>query len=366
MKSISEIVGGAQGLLDISFDLQSCFEETLNDQQKTFLHMLRILENHVPTLYRPYKGTGRKPYQLLPFLRSQLAKSFFQISTTTMLIERLKSDPNLRLLCGFNKVPGQASFSRIYSIFSQANIVPAIHDELTRETFKDKVVYHVCRDSTAISAREKVEKKKEAETPQTIPKKHGTARRTTGKRKKPHCEMEMQVNEEPCVSLERLNKKCSIGAKKSGHGNLSYWHGYKLHLDVSDWGYPLSACVTGANVQDCMLAIPMEKMTEQKVTFCYSLMDKGYDANLIWSFIRSRERVPIISPKKRNNGLCPELDPAKKERYKIRTTVERANSHLKDGLIPKALYVKGYPKVSFVLHSAVLCLAALKCLQSLC
>jgi hypothetical protein len=35
MKTITEIIGGAQALLDIPFELQSCFEEALNDQQKT-------------------------------------------------------------------------------------------------------------------------------------------------------------------------------------------------------------------------------------------------------------------------------------------------------------------------------------------
>jgi hypothetical protein len=39
--------------------------------------------------------------------------------------------------------------------------------------------------------------------------------------------------------------------------------------------------------------------------------------------------------------------------------VERANSHLKDNLIPRSIYVKGYKKVSFVLMGAVVCLAAL-------
>jgi len=367
MKSISEIIGGAQGLLDISFELQSCFEETLNQKQKTFLHMLRKIEKHLPVLYRPYKGTGRRPYQYLPFLRSHLAKIFFQISTTTMLIERLKADPNLRQLCGFiEKIPGEASFSRVYSYFAQANIMPAIHDELTREICEGKVVYHICRDSTAIAAREKTEKKKKSPLPINKPDMRGKWSRKAGKREKQPTEMEMQITEEPSVSLERFNKKCSTGAKRNSQGNMSYWKGYKLHLDVSDWGYPITAFVTGANVQDCLLAIPMEKMTEQKVTFCYSLMDKGYDANLIHSFIKSRERVPIIDLKKRNNGFCPELDPAQKERYKIRTTVERANSHLKDNLIPKAIYVKGHAKVSFVLLSAVLCLAALKTLQFLC
>jgi hypothetical protein len=115
-----------------------------------------------------------------------------------------------------------------------------------------------------------------------------------------------------------------------------------------------------------MLAIIMEKMTEQRVTFCYSLMDSAYDAQTIADFILARDRVPIIDPNKRKNDNRPPLDPAKKERYKIRTTVERAYSHLKDNLIPKTLYVKGHAKISFVLFSAVLCLASLKYLAFLC
>ena len=79
MKTITEILGGAQVLLDISFDLQKCFEEKLNVQQKAFLHMLRCLEKYVPSLNRPYAGTGRIPYQYLPYLRSQFAKNYFQI-----------------------------------------------------------------------------------------------------------------------------------------------------------------------------------------------------------------------------------------------------------------------------------------------
>jgi hypothetical protein len=107
----------------------------------------------------------------------------------------------------------------------------------------------------------------------------------------------------------------------------------------------------------------MEKITEKKAAFCYSLMDPACDAQAIADFIYSRERVPIIDVNKRKNENRPPLDPAKKERYKIRATVERANSHLKDALMPKAIFVKGYNKVAFVLFSAVLCLAALKHIQ---
>ena len=95
-------------------------------------------------------------------------------------------------------------------------------------------------------------------------------------------------------------------------------------------------------------------------------MDPAYDSETITDYILSRERMPIIDRNKRRKKNCPLLDPAKKERYKIRTTVERAYSHLKDNLIPKTIYVRGHAKVSFVLLSAVLCLAALKYLAFLC
>jgi hypothetical protein len=121
--------------------------------------------------------------------------------------------------------------------------------------------------------------------------------------------------------------------------------------------------ITGANVHDGGLAIAMEKLTEQKVTFCYSLMDSGYDAKTISGFIHGRERVSITDPNKRKDENRPPLYPAKRERYKTRATAERANSHLKDNLIPEALYVKGYTKVSFALMASVFCLAVLKYLQ---
>jgi hypothetical protein len=41
--------------------------------------------------------------------------------------------------------------------------------------------------------------------------------------------------------------------------------GYKLHLDVSDIGFPISVHVTGANVHDSQAAILLEKMTMGKV-----------------------------------------------------------------------------------------------------
>jgi hypothetical protein len=83
MKIITKIIGGAQGLLNTPCNLQEVFEEYLTDEYKTFLHILRLLEEAQNPLIRSYAGTGRIPYQYQPFVRSVLAKFFFKITTTT-------------------------------------------------------------------------------------------------------------------------------------------------------------------------------------------------------------------------------------------------------------------------------------------
>ena len=134
-------------------------------------------------------------------------------------------------------------------------------------------------------------------------------------------------------------------------------------LDITDLGIPITALVTGTNVHDSQAAIPMEKLSGQKIQHLYSLMDSAYDAAPIHEFIRAQGRVPLIDPNKRRGTDQVTFSPAEKERFKIRTTVERANAHLKDWLLPGQIFVRGYQKVSFVLMCGVVCLAALKILQ---
>ena len=194
MKTVTEILGGAQGLLNISFDPQSCFEETLNDRQKTFLQIPRRIEWNSPSLYRPYAGTGRKPHQYLPFPRGQWAKNYFQIAATTMPDERLKADSNLRLLRGFSRIPGQASFSRTYSCLAAADIQPEMRESFAKETFKDKAVYHASRNSTAINARKTVKKE-------------------NGKNGPPKWQHKQNLT--PIYSLKKLDTAYSFGRKKN-------------------------------------------------------------------------------------------------------------------------------------------------------
>ena len=205
MKTITEILGGSQVLLDISFDLQKCFEEQLTNEQKTFLHLLRVAQEYLPVYIRPQAKTGRPPYPYHPFIRCLLGKSFFVIDKTRSFVERLKNDPNLRLLCGFNMVPDESTFSCVFSYLAGEGIWSGALDALVQKAHDGKVVYHVSRDSTMIAAREKAAPKadKKAEKPK---KKRGRPSKNAVKPPKELKELEKQALEEACVSLERVNK----------------------------------------------------------------------------------------------------------------------------------------------------------------
>ena len=65
------------------------------------------------------------------------------------------------------------------------------------------------------------------------------------------------------------------------------------------------------------------------------IMDSAYDAKSISQFVRGRGRIPIIDQNPRRKPSREAFDAATKEHYKKRSVVERANSHLKDWLLPE-------------------------------
>ena len=135
-------------------------------------------------------------------------------------------------------------------------------------------------------------------------------------------------------SLAALNKEATWGGKKNSSGNTYYWKGAKFHLDMTDNGLPVIAIYTGADVHDWQLAIPIEQITSSRIKYCYTVMDSVYNSCVIEEFIKNQGHVPIIDPKKPKGGVKIPLVPAKKEPYKISSSVERTNSHLKDSFLP--------------------------------
>lgn len=364
MKSIAEILGGAQILLGLAYDIQESFEEYLNTDHRAFLAMLRVVEEYLPPVERTGSGMGRPAYENVPFFRAFLGMSFFRITSIEALQNRLLNDPNLRQICGFSTVPSLATFSRRFAVCADQPVAIRTLNDMVSHYHEGRIVGHVSRDSTAISAREKpVNKKRDVAISPRPKRKRGRPRKGEVRPLKEPGRLERQLKMKPGKALKELDTDCAWGCKKNSQGNVSFWKGYKLHLDVTDLGIPVTAVVTGANVHDSQLAIPMEKLTERKVTFLYSVMDSAYDAAPVATYITGKGRVPLIDANKRRGSERIPFAPAQKERFKVRTTVERANAHLKDWLVPAQIFVRGVKKVSFQLLCGVLCLAALKILQ---
>jgi len=359
MKSITEILGGCQMVFGISYDIQEVFEGYVTDEHRTFIHMLQVIEEFLPACDRPGSLLGRKSYDEMAMIRSCLAKHFFNIATVTSLRNRLLSDPSLRQICGFTVVPSEATFSRRYASYAQQRLMEKTLGPLVSWYLRDHIVGHVSRDSTAIEAREKATNTKKEVKPKG---KRGRPPKGAEPRDKKQHVLEKQLEQSAEQAIGELNALCSWGCKRNSQGNNNYWKGYKLHLDVTDVGIPVSTIVTGANVHDSQAAIPLERMSSERITHLYSLMDSAYDAIPIREFIITSGRIPIIDPNKRRKQQRV-LSPAEKQRFKIRSTVERSNAHLKDWLIPSKIMVRGPDKVSHCLMTGVLCLAAIKILQ---
>lgn len=305
---------------------------------------------------------GRPPKSRSAIARAFVAKAVYNIPDTKALIDRLKSDKNLRKVCGFETVysiPAESTFSRAFQAFANSQLPQKTHEALIKSVYQDELVGHVSKDSTAIEAREKPikkedddEEKKGGETP-ILPKKRapkGCAKLT---RIQKQAREVMNLEE----MIQDLPVECNIGRKNSSSGHMYAWIGYKLHLSVDDNGVPLAAMISSASLNDTQAAIPLAIITAKRVTSLYDLMDSGYYADAIFDHSKSLGHIPLIDFAAKGEAQKAEKEqekkarktlnwkPAEVVRYNVRTSVERANARLKDEFGAWTLRVKGAVKV---------------------
>lgn len=320
------------------------------------LDMIEI-EKFVPD-HRWYRG--RPPKSRTAIARAFVAKAVYNIPDTKSLIERLKSDKNLRKICGFEtiySIPAESSFSRAFQSFADSQLPQKTHEAMISTVYEGEIVGHVSKDSTSIEGREKPAKKEkneeeEIEAP-TAPKKRapkGCAKKT---RIEKQASGEMTLDE----MIKDLPAYCNIGRKTSSTGHMHTWIGYKIHLSVDDNSIVLAAMISSASMNDSQAAIPLSIITAQRVTSLYDLMDGAYYANAILEHSKSLGHVPIIdvapkgeeqkAEKEQENLARKTLNwiPAEAKRYNARTSVERANARLKDEFGALTVRVKGAVKV---------------------
>ena len=319
--------------------------------------------------------TGRPPKSRRGIFNAFVAKTFLRVPTTVHLVERLQSDRHLRLICGFEtyrEVPSESVFSRTFAEFAQTQLPQRVHEALIKNYCSDEIAGHISRDSTPIEAREKAEKKKDLIELVTSPvKRKGRPRKGEPLKVKEPTRLQRQEHMSLEEMLQDLPVACDRGSKKNSQGFVETWIGYKLHVDTTDGGIPVSAILTSASLHDSQAAIPLATITANRVQNFYDCMDSAYDAPEIVVCSRRLNHVPLIDVNPRRNialkeGLESEAKarsalnwkPANAIRYNERSASERTNARLKDEFGGRTVQVKGSGKVYCHLMFGILVLTA--------
>jgi hypothetical protein len=356
-QAISWLLGSLQqGLFP---KLEECWKTPLTAKEQQLVSILELVEveRFVPRS-SANQWLGRKLRERESIARSFVAKAVSGYPFTRTLIQALKTTPNLRRICGFERVsdiPGESTFSRAFKEFAKNRLGERVHEALVERCLKPELVGHISRDSTAIRGREKPAKKPPKE--KRAPKKRGRPAKGEYRKPKEQTRLQRQCDQSAEEALKELPVVCDCGAKKNSKGFKETWIGYKLHADVNDCGLPVSVVLTGASVHDSQVAIPLMKMSSAKVDYLYDLMDSAYDAGPIYEVSKSLGHVPIIDKNSHGKAIVP-MAPHEAARYKERTAAERFNSRIKEEFGAGNIMVRGAQKVMMHLMFGVVAVFA--------
>lgn len=346
----------------------------LTKKQQQLVAILEIIriEEFFPSFCRGFQGRPEKSRKAIA--RAFIAKAVYNMPTTTFLIERLHTDSSFRRICGWeskNEIPSESVFSRAFTEFAHSEVASRVHESLIKEVYENEIVGHVIIDASAIEAREKPAKEVKNVAEKT-PKMKVKRCRKGEQSPKEMTRIERQAS--GTMSLDEmlldLPRGCNVGAKTNSKGSLQWWVGYKLHLSVDNNGVPLAGIVSSASMNETQAAIPLSKLTAQRVQSLYDLMDAGYHVDAIMEHSRSLGHIPIFERQSKKAGEKEEKrseklawktlnwKPAEWVRYECRTGVERVFSRLKDEFGASLIRVRSAIKVTAHLMFGILALAA--------
>lgn len=213
-------------------------EEEVGQLTRKDRHFVRVVGLlRLGPFLEPYRwsGLGCPPKCRAWIVHAFIAKAVYQLPTTRILLELLKTRPTLRRLCGWesgDEVPSESTFSRAFAAFSRTELPQKLHEAMVREHLASKLAGHVSRDATAIDAREKPAPK--APAPARTPRKRGRPVQGQARPPVPPTRLERQPARSLADNLADLPKACAVGCKRNSKGHQETWIGYKLHLDAID------------------------------------------------------------------------------------------------------------------------------------
>ena len=340
--------------------LQAVTGESLTPKLEQIVRIWEVVavEGHV---LNPHGRWGGRPaHNRCLLARAFVVKTVYNLATTVALLEMLKTNRSLRILCGFESIkaiPSEATFSRSFEEFSDYGLGDIVHAALVRDHVGDQIVEHASHDSTEVEARERPAKK---ERKVREKKKRGRPKKGEVRPAPEPKRLDIQLQQTAEEAFGELPKQCDFGTKLDTSGHKHTWKGYKAHIAWADDNIPLAEATTSASVHDSQVAIPLMRTVASRVTSLYDLADSAYDAPQIRFVSKDLGHVPIIDANRRG-GDIPEdklFDPAMAQRYKERTTAERGNSRLKDEFGLRHIRVRGHKKVHLQIMFGIIALFA--------
>jgi hypothetical protein len=345
----------------------------LSDKHQQLVSVLGLIG--IETLVGPWSGgVGRPAKDRRAIVRAFVAKAVLNLNSTRQLLDRLSVDVALRRICGWEsqrETPHESQFSRAFADFAASALPQRLHEALIQATQQKRIIGHIPRDSTEIEAREQPVRTPVEAAPVEPTRKRGRPKKGEPSAPQEPTRLERQTKMTLTEMIDDLPKECNVGTKKNSKGYKESWIGFKLHIDAADGQIPIGCILTSASLHDSRAAIPLARLTAQRVTNLYDLSDSAYDAPAIHEQIRSLGHIPIIDINpRRDAALKVELQAeaqrqkllnftyAEDVRYHERTTVERVNGRLKDEFGGRTVRVRGHAKVMCHLMFGIVALAA--------
>jgi hypothetical protein len=344
---------------NIQYKLFPFLEENLGDLSEKNKEIVSVLELvRIESFLPNYTwDNGRPPKDRCAMARAFVAKMVLKLPYTNQLIDLVKRDKQLKVICGWDiesRIPDKSVFSRAFHHFAKIALPDRVHQALVREIYKDDIIGHIGNDSTPLIGREKPLKKegtrqerKKAANDRYLREKRGLE---VGRKRK-------QMTQTFDEMIAELPTSCDMGMKKNSQGNAMVWKGYKFHAAVDDHGIAVAAILTSASLNDCEAAIPLMAKTNKVVKNFYDLMDAAYDVPEVKEYSQSLGHIPIIDAHARSKAQKEEQEmeakrrrligfcTAEDKRYRNRFPKERFNALFKEYFGGNSIQYKGPVKV---------------------
>ena len=104
---------------------------------------------------------------------------------------------------------------------------------------KGRIVIHRSIDSTEIDARESAATKDE----KTAAAELAAIRAQVDANTEDYNALALQKERDLDTNLSLLPTRCDWGCKRNSKGKTQYWRGYKLHIAVADWDFPIATAL---------------------------------------------------------------------------------------------------------------------------